>query len=247
MLSLFDESTQLGTGRPLIMSIGEAVQKGIVNNETLGYFMARTQLFAERIGLDPSRLRFRQHLKTEMAHYAADCWDLEIHTNTSGWVECVGHADRSCYDLGMHGKATNSNMVASQRLEEPQVVEMITVEADKKIVGKTFKKNQKAVIAALNKLAEDSDAVAAFEKTLRTTGSAQLESFTIDASMVKFSREKKRIEEVKFLPSVVEPSFGVGRILYCLLEHSFCQPDPDDEQRVVMKFKPAVAPTKCNV
>ena len=65
--------------------------------------------------------------------------------------------------------------------------------------------------------------------------------------MVKFSREKKRIEEVKFLPSVVEPSFGVGRILYCLLEHSFCQPDPDDEQRVVMKFKPAVAPTKCNV
>jgi glycyl-tRNA synthetase len=247
VLSLFDESTQLGTGRPLIMSIGEAVQKGIVNNETLGYFMARTQLFAERIGLDPSRLRFRQHLKTEMAHYAADCWDLEIHTNTSGWVECVGHADRSCYDLGMHGKATNSNMVASQRLEEPQVVEMITVEADKKIVGKTFKKNQKAVIAALNKLAEDSDAVAAFEKTLRTTGSAQLESFTIDASMVKFSREKKRIEEVKFLPSVVEPSFGVGRILYCLLEHSFCQPDPDDEQRVVMKFKPAVAPTKCNV
>ena len=32
----------------------------------------------EKIGLDPARLRFRQHLKTEMAHYAADCWDLEI-------------------------------------------------------------------------------------------------------------------------------------------------------------------------
>ena len=42
------------------------------------YFMAKTWLFMEKIGMDPARLRFRQHLKTEMAHYAADCWDLEI-------------------------------------------------------------------------------------------------------------------------------------------------------------------------
>ena len=247
VLSLFDQVTQLGTGRPLVMTIGEAVGKGIVNNETLGYFMARTQLFMEKIGLDPSRLRFRQHLKTEMAHYAADCWDLEIHTHTSGWVECVGHADRSCFDLGMHGKATNCSMVASQRLESARVVEVITVEADKKIVGKTFKRDQKAVIAALNELAEDDVAVAAFEETLKAAGSAQLGSFTIDASMVNFRRDQKRVEEIKFLPSVVEPSFGVGRILHCLLEHSFCQPDPCDEQRVIMKFKPIVAPTKCNV
>jgi glycyl-tRNA synthetase len=40
--------------------------------------MAKTWLFMEKIGMDPARLRFRQHLKTEMAHYAADCWDLEI-------------------------------------------------------------------------------------------------------------------------------------------------------------------------
>ena len=39
-----------------------------------------------------------QHLKTEMAHYAADCWDLEI-KSSYGWIECVGHADRACYDL----------------------------------------------------------------------------------------------------------------------------------------------------
>jgi glycyl-tRNA synthetase len=43
-------------------------------------------------------MRFRQHLSTEMAHYAADCWDMEIKTSY-GWVECVGHADRACYDL----------------------------------------------------------------------------------------------------------------------------------------------------
>ena len=84
VLSLFSQDAQLGTGRPFPMAIGEAVAQGLVNNETLGFFLARTQLFMEKIGLDPARLRFRQHLKTEMAHYAADCWDLEIHTSY-GW------------------------------------------------------------------------------------------------------------------------------------------------------------------
>lgn len=44
--------------------------------------------------MDPERMRFRQHLSTEMAHYAADCWDMEINVSY-GWTECVGHADRS--------------------------------------------------------------------------------------------------------------------------------------------------------
>ena len=51
--------------------MGEAVSQGIVNNETLGYFMARTYLFLMRVGIKPECLRFRQHLLTEMAHYAA--------------------------------------------------------------------------------------------------------------------------------------------------------------------------------
>ena len=37
-------------------------------------------------------------MNNEMAHYACDCWDAEIKT-TYGWVECVGCADRSAYDL----------------------------------------------------------------------------------------------------------------------------------------------------
>ena len=50
------------------------------------------------MGIDPKRLRFRQHLANEMAHYAEDCWDAEIECSY-GWVECVGLADRSAFDL----------------------------------------------------------------------------------------------------------------------------------------------------
>jgi glycyl-tRNA synthetase len=50
------------------------------------------------VGVDPRRLRFRQHLENEMAHYAEDCWDAEVECSY-GWIECVGLADRSAYDL----------------------------------------------------------------------------------------------------------------------------------------------------
>ena len=58
-------------------------------------------LFLTHLGIDKEKLRFRQHLPNEMAHYAADCWDAEIECSY-GWIECVGIADRSAYDLKAH-------------------------------------------------------------------------------------------------------------------------------------------------
>ena len=63
----------------------------LVANETLGYFMARIQQFLLRIGVDRARLRFRQHMSNEMAHYACDCWDAEILTSyVSDWTGSPG-------------------------------------------------------------------------------------------------------------------------------------------------------------
>jgi glycyl-tRNA synthetase len=52
------------------LKLGEAVAKGIVANETLGYFIGRTYLFMVSVGINPQRMQFRQHLPNEMAHYA---------------------------------------------------------------------------------------------------------------------------------------------------------------------------------
>lgn len=76
------------------MTIGQAVEQKVVDNETLGYFLVRVKLFLEKLGVRPEKLRFRQHLANEMAHYACDCWDAELLTSY-GWIECVGCADRS--------------------------------------------------------------------------------------------------------------------------------------------------------
>ena len=60
-----------------------------------------------QVGINPQRLRFRQHLDNEMAHYAEDCWDAEI-DSTYGWVECVGLADRSAFDLRVRNLTQSS-------------------------------------------------------------------------------------------------------------------------------------------
>jgi glycyl-tRNA synthetase len=103
---LLDRDVQLsGKAIVTVMSIGDAVEQRIVDNETLGYFLARTQLFLQELGCNPAKIRFRQHMATEMAHYATDCWDAELQTSW-GWVEAIGCADRSAYDLTVHMKKT---------------------------------------------------------------------------------------------------------------------------------------------
>lgn len=244
-LVLFGREDQLGSGKTKTITAGEAVQSGLVNNETLAYFMARTQLFMERIGMDPARLRFRQHLETEMAHYACDCWDLEI-KSSYGWIECVGHADRACYDLDVHAKATNTAMLATLKLDVPQEKEVAKLKFDRKLLGKTFKGDQRVVSGLLETLAEDWTTFEPIATALENEGKTTVDGFEIEKDMVSWTKTTKKVHEIKFTPSVIEPSFGMGRILYSLLEHSFYQRDAD-EQRCVMRFNPQVAPQKCAV
>ena len=81
-LRLLGRDTQLSGKTDLVtMPVKQAVDKGLVDNETLGYFIARIYSFLLKIGADPQKLRFRQHVADEMAHYAADCQDAELYTS----------------------------------------------------------------------------------------------------------------------------------------------------------------------
>eukprot|EP00842_Homolaphlyctis_polyrhiza_P001973 jgi/Hompol1/2777/HPOL_005768-RA len=142
-INLYSATAQLAAAGPTRMTIGEAVDKGIVNNQTLGYFVARIHLFLIRIGIDPKRLRFRQHLQNEMAHYACDCWDAEIQSSY-GWIESVGCADRSAYDLTAHAKKTGEKLVARETLAEPIVRDALLLEINKAKFGPAFRQNAKA-------------------------------------------------------------------------------------------------------
>jgi len=244
-LVLFGRDDQLHSGKTKTVSVQTAVTTGLINNQTLAYFMARTQLYMEKIGLDPARLRFRQHLTTEMAHYATDCWDLEIQSSY-GWVECVGHADRACYDLLVHSKATKTAMFATEKVDPPREIQVAKIKLDRKALGQAFKKDQRVVAGALEALAENWADFEPIATALETDGKVDVDGYEVTKDMISWDKISKKVHEIKFTPSVIEPSFGMGRILYSLLEHSFYQRE-GDEQRCVMRFKPQVAPEKCAV
>lgn len=239
-LVLLNRTTQL-EGRTDVetTTIGEAVASGLVDNETLGYFLARVQLFLKRLGVDQNKIRFRQHMANEMAHYAADCWDAELLTSY-GWIECVGCADRSAYDLTVHAKKTGAPLCVRESRAEPLRIEEWQIDLDKKKFGPHFKKDGKIVEAAIEALDQSQRETLAV--TLQQKGEITVDvpgkvtepagKATLPSSLIKIEK-RTRVENTReFTPNVIEPSFGIGRILYSLMEHVYWT-RPGDEARGV--------------
>ncbi|KAH1013642.1 hypothetical protein HUJ04_002607 [Dendroctonus ponderosae] len=147
-------------------TIGAAVSTGLVANETLGYFIARIQQFMVKSGVDPKRLRFRQHMANEMAHYACDCWDAECLTSY-GWIECVGCADRSAFDLTQHSKASGVRLAAEKKLDQPKTVDVVEAAPNKGALGKEFKKDAKKIQDTLASLSIGRVMYAIFEHNFK--------------------------------------------------------------------------------
>ncbi|CAG8446133.1 12093_t:CDS:10 [Dentiscutata heterogama] len=232
---------------PIELPIGEAVEKKIVDNETLGYFLARTHLFLTMLGIKYDRLRFRQHMPNEMAHYACDCWDAEIQSSY-GWIECVGCADRSAYDLTVHTNRTKEKLIVRESLAEPLIYEKIVLEINKKIFGPKFRQNAKTVEDYLTNLNEEQ--LEALKKELEDGNGKTMVScadgnqYEISSDFLTIQKQTITEHVREYIPNVIEPSFGIGRILYSLIEHVYWTRE-GDEQRAVLSFPPRVAPFKC--
>ena len=248
ILTLYSASNQMDGKSAQEVSIGQAVEQKTVANQTLGYFMARIQLFLIKVGVDPKRLRFRQHMSNERAHYATDCWDAECLTSY-GWVECVGCADRSCLDLSQHTKASGVKLVAKKDLPSPKKVEALECVPQKANIEKAFKTDAKIIIEALNRL--ESQQILENESETSENGyfvlNVDQKEYKISKEMVSFKRSEKTIHVEEVTPGVVEPSFGIGRIMYSIWEHTFRIRDGSNQTRTYLSLPPIIAPIKCSV
>ena len=241
-IGLLDRKVQL-SGKTTItkMSMGEAVSSGTVDSETLGYFIVRIYTFLVRVGADPEKLRFRQHMANEMAHYAADCWDAEMHTSY-GWIECVGCADRSAFDLTVHSKKTGAPLCVRETRSEPLKIEEYQIDLDKKKFGPKFKKDGKAVEAAIEDLSQDLREKLSLD--LKETGKIEVDVPGVGNGKVEIGKEliniekRTRIEHVReYTPNVIEPAFGIGRILYSIMEHVYWSREGSEERGVSVRIE----------
>ena len=233
------------------LTLGEAVEKKIINNETLGYFLGKTYLFLTGIGIRTDGVRFRQHTPKEMAHYASDCWDAEVETSY-GWVEVAGHADRTCFDLSRHTQASGVELVAARPLKEPKVVKGVRVLPNKGMIFKDFKDKEKAkkLVEKLSKLTDEEKEtyMVGYEKSGKVEVDVDGEKLVLDKEKneIKMERFEQNVLEEKYAPNVIEPSFGIGRIVYCVMEHCF-KVREKDTKRTYFNFPPAVAPYKVSI
>ncbi|HLE96778.1 MAG TPA: glycine--tRNA ligase [Candidatus Thermoplasmatota archaeon] len=215
---------------------GEAVDGKIVANAALGYFLALTAEFLVAAGLRRDLLRFRQHGPKEKAHYSSDTWDAEFWSPRFGWVEIVGIADRTDYDLTQHTKVSGVALRAKRRLAEPREVPFREYVPDFKQFGPRWKAKAQAVADAVKATPVQGDGRAAL---LVTVDGERVE---VPAALFTVREGTRRDEFEEFTPHVVEPSYGVDRIFYAVLESAW-----HEGEWVTLRLPARVAPVKAGV
>jgi len=241
-LTLYTADAQEEDGEPIQVKAQEAVDKGVVSSEMLTYQLCLADRFMEELGIPENVIRFRQHMKTEMAHYAIDCWDVEIHTDRYGWVEVIGIADRTDFDLKSHSQHSKEDLSVFMEYDEPQTITKLTGKPNMKKFGPLFKGNAPKIMEFLKNT--DVDPI---KQAFDQNGNYQLElegeTYQLTPEILSFEEVKETVRGEKIYPHVIEPSYGIDRITYSVLLHTFSQED----DRNIFHFPADLAPVGVNV
>ena len=85
------------------------VKPGQDNEAMLDWKNKRFNFYIETLGINKNNLRFHEHNKNELAHYAKEAWDIE-YNYPFGWSEIEGIHNRTDFDLARHEKFSNKNL-----------------------------------------------------------------------------------------------------------------------------------------
>ena len=226
-------------GEAFETTIGAAVEENIITDPWVAYFLGVAKPWYEAVGVDMDRFRYRQHLAGERAHYASDCWDAESEID-GNWIEMAGFAHRGNYDLSKHAEHSGDRFTIFRQYDEPKTVERATVDPDMSYLGPEFGGDAGAVVGKLEDLAARDRS--AFEGE---TVAFELEGETHEIPVEKtgFAVEEQTESGEHITPHVVEPSFGVDRLVYTVLHHAYREDEVDGEDRTYLELEPEVAPT----
>ena len=220
------------------VTVKEAVAKQIIRSEWQAFFMAMAKKLLIEIGVPAENQRFIEKLPWEKAHYATQCFDQEVYVDRWGWIEVSGHAYRTDYDLDCHTKASGADLRVFKEYPEPIEQEQLVVKPVKAKLGPAFKGEAKKVADLIAKASAE-EVAASLEKD----GYYMAENYKVLPEHVEVTHEKTVVRGKRFIPHVVEPSFGSDRLFYVALEYAYNVKD----DRVVMSFPRAIAPTQLGV
>jgi glycyl-tRNA synthetase len=102
------------------MEIEYFVKPG-TDEEWFNYWLEERFSWYLKLGIRKEHLRLRQHMKSELAHYARDCYDVDYFF-PMGWAELEGIANRGDFDLNQHTKSSGKNLTYFDEESKEQIV-----------------------------------------------------------------------------------------------------------------------------
>ncbi|UCH71701.1 MAG: glycine--tRNA ligase, partial [Thermoplasmatales archaeon] len=156
-----------------------------------------------------------------------------------GWIECVGIADRSAYDLNAHIQATGTDMYALRKFDEPKTTEVKKIVPNMGVMGPLFK----GKAGKIKTILENMEVKDIKKISVNVDG----ETIEIPENCYEIIQKKEKLTGEKFVPHVIEPSFGIDRILYCILEHNYHEGKKKGEEYRIIKFNSVISPIKVGV
>tara|TARA_B100001964_G_scaffold244762_1_gene327779 strand:+ start:1825 stop:3531 length:1707 start_codon:yes stop_codon:yes gene_type:complete len=223
---------------PTNIKAKDAVGKKIVAHELLTYQLVLVKNFLVDVGIKEKNIRFRQHLKTEMAHYAADCWDAEVYTKRFGWIEVVGIADRTNYDLTSHMELSKADLTAFIQFDKSEKKIENKFQLDMGKIGPKYKSLSEEISKAVEKFGQNE--MSFFRKHGHVEVQVSKKKIRLTKDEIRLHSEEKTVSGEKIVPHVIEPSFGIDRIIYCVLESAYCE----DGERRYLRLKKYLAPVQ---
>ena len=223
---------------PTIVTVKEALDKKIVRSEWQAFFMAMAKKMLTEIGVPAEKQRFIEKLPWEKAHYSSQSFDQEVLLDRYGWTEVSGHAYRTDFDLNCHTKASGVDLRVFKEYETPIETEQLVVKPNMAKMGPVFKKEAGKVAELLSKA--NPEAVSA---ALKKDGFFMVENYKVLSEHIQIASQKVVERGKRFIPHVVEPSFGSDRLFYVALEYAYQIKD----DRVVMHFPRGIAPTQIGI
>ncbi len=232
------EEKSKGKDKPLKLTVKEALKQGLIKTEWQAYFMAISQRFVTSLGIPPEKQRFDEKLPWEKAHYSAQTYDHEIYTERWGWIEVAGHAYRTDYDLKMHMEKSGEDMRIFKAYEKPLIKEKLAIKPKKDAIGKEFKSEAATVLKLISEASPEE-----VQESFKKQGYYMAGPYKILKEHVRIERQKIKETGRRFIPHVVEPSFGAERLVYAALEYAYTEKD----DRVILKFPRDIAPIQVTV
>ncbi|OYT37199.1 MAG: glycine--tRNA ligase [Desulfurococcales archaeon ex4484_58] len=211
----------------------ELIREKIVKNPWMAYWMARGNIFLKNIGIPEDKIRFEEKLPWEKAHYSEQTFDQQVWTRKFGWIEVAGYSYRTTYDLDRHMEFSGADLTFFKKYEKPVEKEVVKVSPNPHIIRNIVGKDIGLVMKALKEM--DKDEILA---NLEEKGYIEIHGYKLKSNAFIIRREKQKIHGEKIIPHVVEPSFGLERIFYAVLENNLEVID----DRLVLKLPPRLAP-----